>query len=391
MTVLIEPVSLARITSDVVAGVLKLSRPDAPPTPRQIWEASELWPGGVEMDSLERLDAASAVDLMFDVRSTGLEDLLLARRTISGWSDIVAHALARADPAVTFETSGTTGAPERHVQPLAELIAEVDAATELFDGRTRIICAVPLRHIYGFIWAGLAPSRRNLAFDSLVGSAPSAWPSKLRGGDVLVATPTLLSRATARPWPSGVDVLSSTGPLPAETWRALMDAGAHRVREIYGSTETGGVGLRSAPDAPFKLAFGWTRASEDRIAKTGREARDPPDFWRWRDDMTFEVAGRRDRIVKVAGERVSLDAVRAALTDHPDVADAAVRLMRPEEGERVKAFVALKAGTEPAVLRAALDAWLRDRLPAFARPAAIAFGSRLPTTPEGKPADWPVI
>lgn len=83
MTWSIGGAALARILADVVAGVLRATRPDASRSPRDILYAAELWPGGMEMDSLERLDAASAVDPMFDVRAPGLEVLLLARRTVA--------------------------------------------------------------------------------------------------------------------------------------------------------------------------------------------------------------------------------------------------------------------------------------------------------------------
>jgi acyl-coenzyme A synthetase/AMP-(fatty) acid ligase len=74
------------------------------------------------------------------------------------------------------------------------------------------------------------------------------------------------------------------------------------------------------------------------------------------------------------------------------VAEAAVRLMRPDEGARLKAFVvpagasADEAGVE--TLRTELLDWCAQRLTAPERPAAISFGERLPRQASGKPADW---
>ena len=70
-------------------------------------------------------------------------------------------------------------------------------------------------------------------------------------------------------------------------------------------------------------------------------------------------------------------------------AQAAVRLMRPEEGVRLKAFVVPKdgAGTEQEP-HLQLWAWIDRELAPPERPKALRFGPALPMTPEGKAADW---
>jgi acyl-coenzyme A synthetase/AMP-(fatty) acid ligase len=56
---------------------------------------------------------------------------------------------------------------------------------------------------------------------------------------------------------------------------------------------------------------------------------------------------------------------------HPQVREAAVRPMRPDEGQRPKAFAVAQPGTDVGALRAA---W--------------TFGARLPRQASGKGADW---
>jgi acyl-coenzyme A synthetase/AMP-(fatty) acid ligase len=81
--------------------------------------------------------------------------------------------------------------------------------------------------------------------------------------------------------------------------------------------------------------------------------------------------------------------VREVLRAHPQVADAAVRLMRPDEGRRLKAFVVPRPdASPPAALRGALERWLDQRLETAARPRSLTFGSELPRNPLGKAADW---
>jgi len=70
------------------------------------------------------------------------------------------------------------------------------------------------------------------------------------------------------------------------------------------------------------------------------------------------------------------------------VAAAAVRPMRPDEGERLKAYVVARPDADVEALRAALPTWAAERLATAERPVAWTFGPRLPRQASGKPADW---
>ena len=80
-------------------------------------------------------------------------------------------------------------------------------------------------------------------------------------------------------------------------------------------------------------------------------------------------------------------AVAAGLREHPLVDDARVRLMRPDEGTRLKAFV-VPAAEITDERRAELERWLRTTFSAPERPTALTFGPALPRTAAGKDADW---
>ena len=75
---------------------------------------------------------------------------------------------------------------------------------------------------------------------------------------------------------------------------------------------------------------------------------------------------------------------------HAGVQEASVRLMRPDEGQRLKAFVVRRAGAagDDAALGAALQAWTAERLAPAECPAAYSFGASLPRGASGKLADW---
>ena len=111
----------------------------------------------------------------------------------------------------------------------------------------------------------------------------------------------------------------------------------------------------------------------ERMYRTG-------DLARWRPDGTLEFLGRADQQVKIRGFRVEPGEVEAALRDHPAVRDAVV-VARPEpsgSGRRLVAYVVAEA--DPA----ALQAFLRERLPEPLVPAAFVRLPELPLTPNGK-------
>jgi acyl-coenzyme A synthetase/AMP-(fatty) acid ligase len=99
-------------------------------------------------------------------------------------------------------------------------------------------------------------------------------------------------------------------------------------------------------------------------------------------------AGRVDEAVQVGGVNVHPAQIAAILKRHPGVRDAAVRLMRADEGRRLKAFVLPHAGEDGAALKMALSRWVREQLASAERPVSFTLGSQLPTNSQGKPADW---
>ena len=111
----------------------------------------------------------------------------------------------------------------------------------------------------------------------------------------------------------------------------------------------------------------------------------------WPEARQFHVGGRHDDAVQVGGTNVFPSRVRQVLLDHPQVLDAAVRLMSPGEGTRLKAFIVPQPGADVDALRAELWAWSEARLSAAARPKAYRFDAQLPRNAMGKLADWPVL
>ena len=167
--------------------------------------------------------------------------------------------------------------------------------------------------------------------------------------------------------------------------------------EVYGASETAGIGWRDDPDEPFALLDHWRPGIDTetllRVLPDGTcEAARIPDRLAWCGPRAFRVEGRRDEAVQVGGVNVFPSLVRDQLLKHPCVHDAAVRLMSPGEGVRLKAFIALtRPSRDVADLRRELIAWCNERLTVPERPKAFSFGSELPRNALLKLADWPIF
>jgi 4-coumarate--CoA ligase (photoactive yellow protein activation family) len=340
---------------------------------------------GVGADSLARLELVARVNQFFHLHEVGTEDYLVVRRTVGDWAEIVRETLRLRAESLTFLTSGSTGEPRRVTHRWADLSAECEGHAALLPEARRVLALTPPHHIYGFLFTALGPAMRGLPVRDMRAAAPGRAGALAEAGDVIVATPFLWAlalRAGARFAP-GVTGVTSGAPMDAPTWAALREAGLGRLIEIYGSTETAGVGWRDAPDADFAALAHVEAAPPGLRRRSDGVALPLQDALVWRGDR-FRPAGRRDGAVQVGGVNVYPDRVRAILLEHPEVADAVVRL--DASGGRLKAFVAPRAAG--ADLSDALRRHCADRLTAPERPARFAFGAALPVNAIGKAADW---
>jgi len=404
-----DDAAVRRFVSDLLAAELAQARPGRSMAPLP-------WPRGLDFvrdlgaDSIELLGMGTALAEALHLERADGDARLLARPGLDDWVEAAQAGLrvAAADEErapLTFRTSGSSGSPKRCTHALALLWQETRELARLLPGRRRILSVVPSHHIYGFLFTVLLP--RAFGGDGspaevidLRTAAPSTLLREARPGDLLVAHPGWWEQAArlAPRFAAGVAGVSSTAPCPDPLARALADAGL-RLLQVYGSSETAGVGWCEEAGAPFNLLPYWSRLDAPgelaRALPEGGAARYPlQDKLEWEGERRFRPAGRIDAAVQVGGVNVFPSYVAEVLRMHPRVADAAVRLMRPDEGRRLKAFIvaadlpgdAGDATTE--ALRSELLAWCAERLATPGRPAALSFGERLPRQASGKPADW---
>ena len=388
--------------------------------PRASGAALDWGPDGLGLDSLARMQLATAAATWCNAYDAGYEDLFLAKRSVADWAQVMRRARASGAQHFTFASSGSTGA-RQHIRHREDILtAEAQAwaavltaaphqpnqASQPTPSIQRVVVLAPTHHIYGFIWGVLVP----LALSVPVVDADLAALPVFLPGDLVVAVPDQWAWLAGRRWPAGVCGVSSTAPLPDAVHRKLTDPLANapgpsatlvRLLQIYGSSETAGLAWRDAPDQPYTLAPGRTPTPEggiELLLPNGTQAALPvQDELRWAGPNQFELLRRSDHAVQVGGHNVSPNWVAAQLLTHPAVQHAAVRLSTTATPPRLKAFVVLhpasgqsdeSAHAADLAQRNALQAWAASTLPWYASLCTITYGSELPRNAMGKPSDW---
>jgi 4-coumarate--CoA ligase (photoactive yellow protein activation family) len=314
---------------------------------------------------------------------------------------------------ICFSTSGSTGIPTRHCFSTDLLLEEIISADSRHRTRQRIISVMPIHHSYGLKYGPLLAKYLDipLLFANMLPS--SFFFAMLRPGDLVVAFPlfweavlTMHNSGVAAAFPPDVAGMTATSPCPPDVLRNLITPGKcgerpllASITEIYGSSETSGIGMRCDGGEWYELFTCWESmisAEGSRQIKRwnrGGPLGQPvpmPDIAVWHDERRFRPERRKDNAVQVAGVNVYPEKIAEVIRSHPLVRDCVVRLMRPEEGTRLKAFIVPSIPKEQVA-----DAfgknfrdWLAAHLDTESRPKHITLGEKLPSTTMGKAADW---
>jgi long-chain acyl-CoA synthetase len=396
----VDPQSVQRFATDLIVGEMRRLRPGSDALPSPPWAADVfIDEQGLGLDSLERLTVASALGEALHLDDSGHDSALLTHRGFDEWVAILQAHLRRSNARMTFRTSGSSGAAKTCEHRLADLAQEVDYWTGRIAGTRRVLSAVPCHHIYGFIFSVLLPARLGCEILDVRRAHVRSVIDGLRPGDLLISHPehwAIVARHAGR-FPAGVVGLTSTAPCPDGLAQELKDCGLERLLQIYGSSETAGIGSRAAPDAPYELMPFWSRDDADasvllRLSPDTTHRRFPiQDHLAWLDPRRFSVLGRLDHAIQVGGVNVYPARVRQVLLEHELVADASVRLMTPGEGTRLKAFIVPKPGMDATTISEDLMQWSNGRLSTAERPKAFTLGDSLPRDERGKLKDWPIL
>lgn len=302
---------------------------------------------------------------------------------------------AREQRLLTFMTSGSTGRPRAIVKRTRELFDEAHALVETLGigAGARLGLGVPSSHVYGFLFGVAVP-----AVVPVVVHAPLLrTPSDLADAEPLdffvAAPPTILSfsHAGGAERLRGATVVSSGSELPPAVAASALSAGAGRVVEIFGSTETGGIGYRQnvadaftrLPAVTFEVDETSARVRSPYASADGAPV-DLGDHLSVDPDGRFRFVERDTDRVKIGGRRISTGHVEALLRAIPGVHDAAVRPRRSSEarGSRLAALVVADAPMTTDLRRR-----LAAELDAEFVPRPILVVPRIARSPSGKLAE----
>ncbi|MDX9873867.1 MAG: AMP-binding protein [Spongiibacteraceae bacterium] len=316
-------------------------------------------------------------------------------------------APAPLSPAATLLlcTSGSSGRPKLILKRLHQLSTEVRTLHQLWGTELAgavVIGSVAAHHIYGLLYRVLWPLAAGVPFMRIARPFPEEMQqaSAAFAHTVWVASPALLKRlGDAFDFQSlrGVRrIFSSGGALPAPAAAVIASRGGQWPLEIYGSSETGGIGWRQGQQ-PWQPFPGITVSCDARGALQLASPYLPDhrpfvtaDAVTLHSDGRFELGARLDRIVKLEDKRISLPQIEQRLCAHPWVVDARLGVLQ-ERRAFLGAVVALSPAGRAALrtqgrraVTGTLREWLAHHTERLALPRRWRLVRELPFTAQDK-------
>jgi long-chain acyl-CoA synthetase len=334
-----------------------------------------------------------------------------------------------ADAVLQF-TGGTTGRPKGVLlthRAVAVNVAQREARLPTMWGDERIVCAMPLFHVFAVAMglhmaayaAGTLVILPKYRPDLLVDAIRDERATRLPAGPTMFNSVLGYDGLTREAVSSLRSCYSGSAPLSVATLERWERATGVPIHEGYGQSEAGPVLTYAGPHdpAPPGTVGGALPETEIRIVDpatgapvlpgaSGEITARGPQIMRGylnRPDATAEALrdgwlhtgdiGRLDEagvltiedrlkdMAIVGGFNVYPREVDEALMAHPRIAEAAA-LGVPDEyrGETIWAFVVARG----ALSTAEVEAWCAERLVRYKRPARLRFVAELPRTPAGK-------
>ncbi len=353
------------------------------------------------------------------------------------------------DPLFILYTSGSTGQPKGVLHTTAGYLLYASMTQQLaFDVRDEDVywCTADIGWVTGHsyvVYGPLCNGHSSILFEG-VPSYPAydrfwAVCEKYNVNNFYTA-PTAI-RAVAKEGDEWVDkhdlsslrVLGSVGePLNPEAWwwyYNKVGGGRCTIADTWWQTETGGHMILPLPGAidikPAKAMVPFFGVQPTLLSEDGKEIEGPgsgalcikaawPGMMRgiWGDqglfkenyfsqfpgyyfsgdgaerdeDGDYRITGRVDDVINVSGHRMGTAEVEAALTSHPDVAEAAVvGFPHDIKGQGIFAYVTLNNNVEKTEeLKKKLVAHVRTEIGPIATPDKIQWAEGLPKTRSGK-------
>ena len=305
---------------------------------------------------------------------------------------------------VAFQTSGSTANPKSIVKTFESIAREVafhrNRLADILAQRPTFLSTVEPQHMYGTLWRVMLPRAAGCPVDPEIILTPESLIEKMRAARAvfLVTTPSFLERFAAYAdlydVPQNcIEITTSDALLTPAVSSAAARIFGRVPLEIFGSTETGGVAYRSqtTPDCD------WTVFEPVRVRATpdGQlEVRSPFSFRKRfvmgdgitlsADGRSFKLHGRRDRLVKVAEQRVLLPELEDTVRALPEIEDAALCPLEGPHGTYLGLVAVAPRSPSTANRALALRQKLLPFFPKGTVPKKYRFVHELPRNAQGK-------
>jgi long-chain acyl-CoA synthetase len=341
------------------------------------------------------------------------------------------------DVALLQYTGGTTGMPKGAMLTHGNLTAAVSMYRSSREpggtvpGQERIICVLPLFHIYGLSSVMLRALREGneLLLHSRFDAEAVIADIERKRATVFPGVPTMwiaianLPGIEKRDFSSLKRCASGGAPMPFEIEKRLERLLGRRISGGWGMTETSPAGTRMvmneksspgligipypgidmrvvsledplialAPNEVGELAIRganvfkgyWNKPEATAEAFAGGYFL-TGDIGRMDEKGQFTIVDRKKNMIISSGFNVYPVAVENAIYEHPGVKEVIViGVPDPYRGQSAKAFVTLKDDAPPLTLEE-LNGFLKERLGRHEMPTALEIRKELPRSPAGK-------
>lgn len=252
-----------------------------------------------------------------------------------------------------FFTSGSSGFPVGAFKSRDNLLLEVQSLKKVIAAREikRVVVTVPFVHIYGILAGLLLPME--LGDIQLIVKEDflpyELLEEALHEKTLVVTTPVFikaLAKLPSKTFLPDVLFVSSTAPLSLDDVMQFEQKYASEVMQLFGSTETGGIAYKIGAQIQWNALHGVSIENQDDklsvvspfisdyLLKEGIEVLNQPYIT---EDIvevesnTFTLIGRSNKLIKIAGKRISAAQIEHILEEIPEIQKAIVELVYKKE------------------------------------------------------------
>jgi len=304
---------------------------------------------------------------------------------------------------IQFFTSGSTGKAKKITKNLSCLTNELETLESTFGDRARntvYIASVSHMHIYGLLFRLLWPllTARKWLIESIEFPEQLSSMNSVNSVFTFVSSPAFLSRLDLNLPGICLQSFSSGGALSKIDANKSAKFFRTYPVEVYGSTETGGIGYRQQLNDATK----WTpfdnlklkETTEGILLESNHLGNFPAvlldDELLIHKEGTFTLKGRKDRVIKLGEKRISLSEIEGYLETNPEIKECKAVLAQGKRDAICCAVVLSESGNikyKQIGKQALIASWkiqMKNRFDAVTLPRKWRFITAIPINSQSK-------